>query len=164
MKPNTRAPTLLLAVLLAACGQTATVEGEIFADRSCAARFGDEPFDGPEGGVRVVSLAVDPEDPETRHVLVIYCSLHRDDEEPVRIDFVKLRAPADGVLEPGEYTIDAGGDQPRTIGAVITAPGALDARLRWEPVSGTLVVSEATATTIEASFRMELRGRGQRGG
>jgi hypothetical protein len=162
MKPNALAPLILLAALLA-CGQTATVEGEIFTDRSCAARIGDQPWDGPDGGVRIASRAVDPEDPETRHILVVYCSLHQPEEEPVRIDFVKLRAPADGVLEPGEYTIDAGGDQPRTIGVVVTAPGALDPRLRWEPVSGTLTVTEASANAVEATFRVELRGQSDRG-
>ena len=41
-------------------------------------------------------------------------------------DFVMLDAPDTGVLEVGSYVIDREGDQPRSIGVVVTAPEYLD--------------------------------------
>jgi hypothetical protein len=160
MPPIARRPhaffPLLSLLLLLGC-RSASITGEIFEDGSCAAVIDGEPFTGPERGVRLVSRAVDPDDPDPRHVLIVYCSLHQPDEEPVRIDFVKLRAPADGVLEPGTYTIDTEGDQPRSIGVVVTAPALLDPARTWRPASGTLEITSADPRSIAARFEMELR-------
>jgi hypothetical protein len=155
---------LLGALLLVGCGgATAEVSGEISAaTRSCSGSIDGESFVGPERGVRVVSRAVDPEDEASRYVLVIYCRLSGPEEEPVRVDFVKRDAPSEGVLEPGSYQIDTEGDQPRTIGVVITAPEHLDGTRNWEPISGTLEILDWSTDTPEATFQMELRARGAR--
>jgi hypothetical protein len=161
--PRSRIGLLLLSTLLAACGSaTAAVSGEIDPGGSCSAEIDGERLAGPDGGVRVVSRAVDPDDPESRHVLVIYCLLTGPESEPARIDFVKLRAPATGELEPGTYTIDTGGDEPRTIGVVITAPELLDGSRSWEPLSGTLEIVSGAPESLEATFRMEVRAGGRR--
>ncbi len=155
---------LLLIILpfLAGCETTAQISGSISAEGSCSAVIDGTELQGPEGGVRLVSRATDPSDPESRFILVVYCRLHGPEEEPARIDFVKLHAPETGVLEPGVYQIDTAGNQPRSIGVVITAPSHLDGARDWQPTSGTLQIDSATATSVDGSFEMEVRARGAR--
>jgi len=154
---------LCLSLLIGCGGVTAEVSGEISAaTQSCTATIDGDALMGPEGGVRTVARAVDPEDEASRHVLVIYCLLSDPESEPARVDFVKRDAPPEGVLEPGSYEIDTEGDQPRTIGVVVTAPEYLDGTRNWEPISGTLQIVEWTPTGPGATFQMELRSRGPR--
>jgi hypothetical protein len=159
MRPRSFA--LLLFPLLAACG-TAQVRGELAADGTCSATIDGAEVPGPERAVRVVSRAVGEGSPAERHVLVVYCRIDGPDEEPTRIDFVKLNAPADGTLEPGTYAIDTEGDQPRSIGVVVTAPDYLDVRRDWQPRSGILEVESSTPTAVVGTFEFELRARGAR--
>jgi hypothetical protein len=155
---------LLAVPLLLACGEPApvAVTGAISADGSCSATIGEDRLSGPAGGVRVVSPARSTAATEPQRVIVVYCLLTGPEEEPVRIDFVKLGAPDTGFLEPGSYVIDMAGDQPRSIGVIVTAPGYLDITRDWQPTVGTLQVTDATATTVQASFEMELVPRGAR--
>ncbi|CAN5700106.1 hypothetical protein BH23GEM6_BH23GEM6_18680 [soil metagenome] len=155
---------LMGALLLFGCGAaTSEVSGEISAAASsCSGSIDGEQLSGPEGAVRVISRAVDPEDEASRYVLVIYCRLSDPDAEPARIDFVKRDAPPEGTLEPGSYQIDTEGDQPRSIGVVVTAPEYLDGNRNWEPVTGTLEILEWTPGGPRATFEMELRARGAR--
>jgi hypothetical protein len=153
---------MILLPFLAGCGTAAQISGAISAEGSCSAVIDGAELTGPERGVRLVARATDPSDPESRYILVIYCRLHGPEEEPARIDFVKLDAPETGVLEPGVYEIDRDGDQPRTIGVVITAPAHLDGDRDWQPISGTLQIDSASATSVEGNFEMEVRARGAR--
>jgi hypothetical protein len=159
-----RSLSVLWATLLLACGEPspAAIHGAISAEGSCSATIEEERLDGPAGGVRVVSRTRPGAGGEPQSLIVVYCLLTGPGEEPARIDFVKLNAPEDGVLEPGSYVIDAEGDQPRSIGVIVTAAGYLDVTLDWQPTAGTLRVTDATAATIEASFEMALVPRGAR--
>jgi hypothetical protein len=156
---------LLCLPVLAACGAPApvVVSGEILETGSCSATIGDDSLVGPEGGVRIVSRTRTGPEGEPQRVIVVYCLLSSpDDEELVRIDFVKLGAPDSRVLEEGVYVIDAEGDQPRTIGVILTAPGYLDVTREWLPITGTLEVTSATATAVETVFEMEVVPGGTR--
>jgi hypothetical protein len=156
---------LLLIILipsLVGCGSSVEISGSISAEGSCSAVIDGTELTGPDRGVRLVSRATDPADPDSRFILVVYCRLHGPDQEPARIDFVKLDAPPTGVLEPGVYDIDENGDQPRSIGVVITAPAHLDGARNWQPTSGTLQIDSATATSVEGTFEMQVRARGAR--
>jgi hypothetical protein len=154
---------LLLLTLTPACAPTARVEGALSEEGSCTAAIDGEPLADHEGRVRVVSrpAAVGSGEAE-RYVLVVYCRLSRPEEDAVRIDFVKLNAPANGVLEPGLYTIDGEGRDPFAVGVVVSAPGYLDTGRDWQPQSGTLEIDSATATAAAGRFAVELRGRGAR--
>lgn len=160
MRLSALAPVLIL--LLPACSPV-PVSGEISSDGTCSAALGGAGLAGPAEGVRVVARPPEEADSADRHLLVIYCLLSRPGEAPARIDFVKLDAPATGVLEVGSYRIDREGDQPRSIGVVVTAPEYLDGARNWQPTSGTLRVDSSTATTLHATFEMELRSHGARG-
>lgn len=149
----------LLVCLLPACSPV-SVSGEISSDGTCSGAFDGVALAGPAEGVRVVARPPEKTDTAGRHLLVVYCLLSRPGEAPARIDFVKLDAPDTGVLEVGSYVIDRDGDQPRSIGVVVTAPEYLDGARNWQPTSGTLRVDSSTATTLEATFEMELRSRG----
>jgi hypothetical protein len=153
---------IILVSSLAGCESSVEIRGSISGEGSCSAVIDGTELTGPEGGVRLVSRATDPSDPESRYILVVYCRLHGPEEEPARIDFVKLGAPETGVLEPGLYQIDTEGDQPRSIGVVITAPEHLDGTRDWQPASGTLQIDSATATTLQGTFEMQVRARGAR--
>jgi hypothetical protein len=162
-----KTPSLLLLSfpVIAACGPPAPVviSGQISAEGRCSAAIGEDRFVGPEGGVRVVSRTRRVANQEPQQVIVVYCLLSSpDDEEPVRIDFVKLDAPETRVLEEGRYAIDSEGDQPRSIGVVVTAPGYLDLTRQWQPITGTLDVTSATGAAVEAVFEMELVPGGAR--
>jgi hypothetical protein len=160
--PMRRRPfAVLLLPLLAACG-TAQIRGELAADGTCSATIDGTEAPGPDRSVRVVSRAAGEGSPAERHVLVVYCRIAGPDQEPTRIDFVKLNAPATGELEPGLYVIDTDGDQPRSIGVVVTAPDNLDVQRDWQPTRGTLEVESSTPTTVVGTFEVELRARGVR--
>lgn len=151
--------TPLLVLLLAACAPAPApvpVSGELSSDGTCSGAFDGAALSGAAEGVRVVGKPPEKADSAGRHVLVIYCLLSRPGEAPTRIDFVKLDAPDTGVLEEGSYVIDGEGDQPRSIGVVVTAPQFLDGAHDWQPTSGTLRVDSSTATTVDATFEMEL--------
>ena len=122
----------LLICLLPACSPV-PVSGEISSDGTCSGAFDGVALAGPAEGVRVVARPPEKADSAGRHVLVVYCLLSRPGEAPARIDFVKLDAPDTGVLEVGSYVIDREGDQPRSIGVVVTAPEYLDGARTGSP-------------------------------
>jgi hypothetical protein len=166
LPPMTTRSLLLISIpVIAACGPPAPVviSGEISAEGRCSATIGDHRLVGPEEGVRVVSRTRRVAGQESQQVIIVYCLLSSpEDEDPVRLDFVKLDAPETRVLEEGRYAIDPEGDQPRSIGVVVTAPGYLDVTREWQPVSGTLEVTSATGAVVEAVFEMELVPGGAR--